>query len=92
MILYEKLDKETQIGKIFEIMVEKKYKKEKILAIKRLMNGGMTNEFIFSLIEKDISEEELNELCETLVEDMPQSAFNEHGQNMNVEDGWKEEE
>lgn len=90
--MFEKLDKETQIGKIFEIMVEKKYKKEKILAIKRLMNGGMTNEFIFSLIEKDISEEELNELCETLVEDMPQSTFNEHEQNMNVEDGWKEKE
>lgn len=68
---FEKLDPEDQVGKIFEIMVEKKYKKDKILAIRRLMNGGMTNEFIFSLLEKDLPEEELMELCDTLVEDMP---------------------
>lgn len=68
---FEKLDPEDQVGKIFEIMVEKKYKKDKILAIRRLMNGGMTNEFIFSLLEKDLPEKELTELCDTLVEDMP---------------------
>lgn len=68
---FEKMDAETQVGKIFEIMVEKKYRKDKILAIRRLMNGGMTNEFIFSLLEKDLPEEELMELCDTLVEDMP---------------------
>lgn len=68
---FEKLDKEAQIAKIFEIMVEKKYGKEKILAIRYLMNGGMTNEFVFSLLEKDLPEEELRELCETLVDDMP---------------------
>lgn len=70
--VFGKLDKETQVGKIFEIMIEKKYKREKILAVKQLMDGGMTNEFIFSLLEKDLPEEELKELCETLVEDMPQ--------------------
>lgn len=64
---FAKMDAETQVSKIFEIMVEKKYGKEKILPIRRLMNGGMSNEFIFSLLEKDFSEEELNELCETLL-------------------------
>lgn len=68
---FEKLDKEAQVAKIFEIMVEKKYGKEKILAIRYLMNGGMSNEFVFSLLEKDLPEEELRELCETLVDDMP---------------------
>jgi len=69
---FEKLDEDAQVGKIFEIMVEKKYRKDKILSIRKLMNGGMTNEFIFSLLEKDLPEEELTELCETLVADMPQ--------------------
>ena len=64
---FAKLDAEAQVSKIFEIMVEKKYGKEKILPIRRLMNGGMSNEFIFSLLEKDFSEEELNELCDTLL-------------------------
>lgn len=69
--IFEKMDKEAQVGKIFELMVEKKYRKEKILAIRRLMDGGMTNEFIFSLLEKDLPEEELKELCDTLVAEMP---------------------
>lgn len=69
--IFEKMDKEAQVGKIFELMVEKKYRKEKILAIRRLMEGGMTNEFIFSLLEKDLPEEELKELCDTLVTEMP---------------------
>lgn len=76
---FERLDEDAQVGKIFEIMVEKKYKKDKILAIRRLMNGGMTNEFIFSLLDKDLSEEELTELCDTLVEDMPENGKSVNG-------------
>lgn len=66
-----KLDEEAQVGKIFEIMVGKRYEKGKILAIRRLMNGGMSKEFIFSLLEKDLSEKELNDLCDTLLDEEP---------------------
>uniref|UniRef100_UPI003FF0E509 hypothetical protein n=1 Tax=Roseburia sp. TaxID=2049040 RepID=UPI003FF0E509 len=62
-----KLDTKTQDGKIFEIMVGKKYTKGKIMAIRKLMDGGMSKEFIFSLLEKDMSEEELKDLCDTLL-------------------------
>ena len=64
---FSKLEKDDQVGKIFEIMVNKKYDKNQILSIRRLMNGGMTNEFIFSLLEKDLPETELTNLCETLL-------------------------
>ena len=64
---FSKLEKDDQVGKIFEIMVNKKYDKNQILSIRRLMNGGMTNEFIFSLLEKDLPETELTDLCETLL-------------------------
>ena len=64
---FSKLEKDDQVGKIFEIMVNKKYDKKQILSIRRLMNGGMTNEFIFSLLEKDLPETELNDLCESLL-------------------------
>lgn len=64
---FSKLEKDDQVGKIFEIMVNKKYDKNQILSIRRLMNGGMTNEFIFSLLEKDLPETELNDLCESLL-------------------------
>ena len=64
---FSKLEKDDQVGKIFEIMVNKKYDKNQILSIRRLMNGGMTNEFIFSLLEKDLPETELKDLCETLL-------------------------
>lgn len=92
---FERLDAEAQVGKIFEIMVEKKYKKDKILAIRRLMNGGMTNEFIFSLLEKDLSEEELTELCDTLVEDMPgmeRDAIDIETEDARVQEDEKEED
>ena len=75
--VFEKMDPKSQEGKIFEIMVQKKYNKEKILAIRRLMKGGMSNEFIFSLLEKDLPEEELMELCDTLIEDMPEENVQE---------------
>ncbi len=64
-----KLEPEDQVNKLFEIMMEKKYKKKKVLAVRRLMKGGMSNGFLFSLLEKDFSEEELEELCETLLEE-----------------------
>lgn len=64
---FSKLEKDDQVGKIFEIMVNKKYDKNQILSIRRLMNGGMTNEFIFSLLEKNLPETELNDLCESLL-------------------------
>ena len=64
---FSKLEKDDQVGKIFEIMVNKKYDKNLILSIRRLMNGGMTNEFIFSLLEKNLPETELNDLCESLL-------------------------
>ena len=64
---FSKLEKDDQVGKIFEIMVNKKYDKNQILSIRRPMNGGMTNEFIFSLLEKDLPETELTNLCETLL-------------------------
>ena len=66
---FSKLEKDDQVGKIFEIMVNKKYDKNQILSIRRLMNGGMTNEFIFSLLEKDLSDAELEDLCETLLKE-----------------------
>ena len=87
---FEKLDEDAQVGKIFEIMVEKKYRKDKILSIRRLMNGGMTNEFIFSLLEKDLPEEELTELCETLVADMPQ--LEQYPEELVAEDNTEETE
>lgn len=59
---------ESQVGKIFEIMVDKKYGKEQILSIRRLMNGGMSNEFIFALLEKDLSGEELANMCQALLQ------------------------
>lgn len=65
---FEKLEPEAQVGKIFEIMVEKGYGKRKVLAIRRLMKGGMTNEFVFALLEKDLPETELEDLCETLID------------------------
>ena len=87
---FEKLDEDAQVGKIFEIMVEKKYRKDKILSIRKLMNGGMTNEFIFSLLEKDLPEEELTELCETLVADMPQ--LEQYSEELVAEDNTEETE
>lgn len=87
---FEKLDEDAQVGKIFEIMVEKKYRKDKILSIRKLMNGGMTNEFIFSLLEKDLPEEELTELCETLVADMPQ--LEQYPEELAAEDNTEETE
>lgn len=87
---FEKLDEDAQVGKIFEIMVEKKYRKDKILSIRKLMNGGMTNEFIFSLLEKDLPEEELTELCETLVADMPQ--LEQYPEELVAEDNMEETE
>lgn len=65
---FEKLEPEAQVGKIFEIMVEKGYGKRKVLAIRQLMKGGMTNEFVFALLEKDLTEAELEDLCETLID------------------------
>lgn len=62
-----KLEEEAQIGKLFEIMIGKKYGKEKILAIKRLLDGGMSKEFLYSLIEKDLPEKELNDICEAIL-------------------------
>ncbi|MGN0141701.1 MAG: hypothetical protein ACI4AD_05690, partial [Roseburia sp.] len=65
-----KLDEKSQNAKIFEIMIAKKYSKGKILSIKRLLDGKMTNEFVFSLLEREMSEEELAELCDTLLEEI----------------------
>lgn len=62
-----KLEEEAQVGKLFEIMIAKKYGKEKILAVKRLLDGGMSKEFLYSLIEKDLSEEELNDICDAIL-------------------------
>ena len=65
---FAKMKPESQVGKIFEIMVDKKYGKEQILSIRRLMNGGMSNEFIFALLEKDLSGEELANMCQALLQ------------------------
>lgn len=78
---FAKLDEKEQMGKIFEIMVERKYGKEKILNIRRLMNGGMSNEFIFSLLEKEYSQEELSELTEALLsENLPEKSRRDVGE------------
>lgn len=50
-----KMDQKAQVSKIFEIMIGRKYEKGRIVAIKRLMNGGMSKELIFLLLEKDLS-------------------------------------
>lgn len=71
--VFAKLGEKEQVAKIFEIMVERRYGKDRILAVKRLMNGGMSNEFIFSLLEKDYPEAELTELTEALLsENVPE--------------------
>lgn len=64
---FAKLDKAEQESKLFEIMVGRRYGKGKIVAVRRLLNGGMSNEFIFSLLEEDLPEAELINLCETLL-------------------------
>ena len=88
---FSKLDKHEQVGKIFEVMVNKKYNKNQILSIRHLMDEGMTNEFIFSLLEKDLPESELKDLCETLlkeetnISDLPESTdVNEQGEVSDV--------
>ena len=88
---FSKLDKHEQVGKIFEVMVNKKYNKNQILSIRHLMDEGMTNEFIFSLLEKDLPESELKDLCETLlkeetnISDLPESTdVNERGEVSDV--------
>lgn len=65
---FAKMKPKSQVGKIFEIMVDKKYGKEQILAIRRMMHGGMSNEFIFALLEKDLSGEELTNMCQALLQ------------------------
>lgn len=91
--MFLKLDEEAQESKIFEIMIGQKYEKGKILAIRRLMNGGMSNEFIFSLLEKDMSEEELTDLCGTLLDDAGAGAGDqlaEEPQGSEIPDGEEE--
>lgn len=68
---FAKLDEETQVSRIFEIMVGRKYGKGKIMAIRRLLNGGMTKEFVFSLLEEDLPEKELVELSHILLDEEP---------------------
>ena len=71
---FQKMDEKSQITKIFEVMVQKRFHKDKIMSIKKLLDGDMPREFIFSLLDKDLSAEELQDLCETLLENKEEAA------------------
>lgn len=79
-----KLDKERQVTKLLEIMVAKSFHKDRAMCIKKLMDGGMTTEFLYGLIEKDTSAEELEELCMVLL--------NHETQEINPEEEYEEYE
>ena len=68
------MDEITQVTKIFEVMVQKRFHKDKIIAIKKLLDGGMPREFISSPRDKDLSAEEMQDLCEILLENKEEAA------------------